>query len=364
MKTLSRRGVQVLDFLRELYAQQDVDAFATQVVQSLPQLIATDMTSFNEVDPGTGRSRTLVSPAGADRFPGSEEIFERHVREHPYVVHVRRFEDGQAHRVSDFMGRADFRRLAIYNEYYRRIGTEHQVAVSLPWAGSSVRGIALSRETRDYSDQERGMLAALAPHMVQACQNAETLSRAHRAADSGGAASPGSAAPTTDVEVVLLSATGGVHFATPRARRWLASYFGGSSARDGRLPGRLADWVRAQRSALEDGEAVPPPRLPLVVQRDGTRLEIRLAAECGQRALIISERRRQVPPGALAALGLSPREAQVLAWVAEGKTNGEIGIILDARPRTVAKHLERIFRKLGVETRTAAAASALSLSAS
>ena len=70
------------------------------------------------------------------------------------------------------------------------------------------------------------------------------------------------------------------------------------------------------------------------------------------------------PRRVLAALGLSPREAQVLAWVAEGKTNGEIGIILGARPRTVAKHLERIFRKLGVETRTAAAASALSLSAS
>ena len=278
---------------------------------------------------------------------------------------MRRFEDGRAHRVSDFVGRADFRRSAIYNEYYRRIGTEHQVAVSLPGPGPwVVRGIALSRETRDYSDQERGLLAALAPHMVQAYRNAETLARAHRAADNGGATGPGGAAPTTDVEVVLLSATGGVHFATPRARRWLASYFGGSSARDGRLPGRLADWVRVQRPALEDGGAVPPPRLPLVVQRDGTRLEIRLAAECGQRALIISERRRQVPPGVLAALGLSPREAQVLAWVAEGKTNGEIGIILGARPRTVAKHLERIFRKLGVETRTAAAASALSLPAS
>ena len=370
MRTLSRRGVQVLDFLRDLYAQQDVDAFAAQVVQSLPQLIATDMTSFNEVDPGTGKSRTIVSPAGADRFPGSEEIFEHHVREHPYVVHVRRFEDGQAHRVSDFIGRADFRRLAIYNEYYRRIGTEHQMAVSLPWAGSSVRGIALSRESRDYSDPERGLLAALAPHMVQACRNAETLSRAHRAADNGGATGrdgatgPAGAAPTTDVEVVLLSASGGVHFATPRARRWLASYFGGSSARDGRLPRRVADWVRGQQSALKDGAALPPPRPPLVVHRDGTRLEIRLAAECGHRALIISERRRQVPPGGLAALGLSPREAQVLAWVAEGKTNGEIGIILGARPRTVAKHLERIFRKLGVETRTAAAASALSLTAS
>jgi DNA-binding CsgD family transcriptional regulator len=71
-----------------------------------------------------------------------------------------------------------------------------------------------------------------------------------------------------------------------------------------------------------------------------------------------------VPAKALEVLGLSPRETQVLAWVAEGKTNGEIGIILGARPRTVAKHLERIFRKLGVETRTAAAASVLQRSTS
>ena len=122
--------------------------------------------------------------------------------------------------------------------------------------------------------------------------------------------------------------------------------------------------MRTQRPGLGDDEGVPRAPRSLVVQRDGTRLEIRRAAEGGQRALIISERRRQVPPGGLAALGLSPREAQVLAWVAEGKTNGEIAITLGARPRTVAKHLERIFRKLGVETRTAAAASALSLTAS
>jgi len=47
--------------------------------------------------------------------------------------------------------------------------------------------------------------------------------------------------------------------------------------------------------------------------------------------------------------------------VAEGKTNPEIGNILGTRPRTVAKHLEHIFKKLGVETRTAAAPSALAL---
>ena len=51
---------------------------------------------------------------------------------------------------------------------------------------------------------------------------------------------------------------------------------------------------------------------------------------------------------------LTAREAQVMEWVTAGKTNRDIAAILDISPRTVTKHLERIFVKLGVETRTAA----------
>ncbi|MBI4986849.1 MAG: response regulator [Rhodocyclales bacterium] len=56
-----------------------------------------------------------------------------------------------------------------------------------------------------------------------------------------------------------------------------------------------------------------------------------------------------------AALPLTPREAEVLFWVIKGKTNKDIGDILGTSPRTVNKHLEHVFEKLGVETRTAAA---------
>jgi DNA-binding CsgD family transcriptional regulator len=56
-----------------------------------------------------------------------------------------------------------------------------------------------------------------------------------------------------------------------------------------------------------------------------------------------------------AADTLTPREREVLDWVAAGKTNRDIATILGASPRTVEKHLERIYEKLGVETRTAAA---------
>jgi DNA-binding CsgD family transcriptional regulator len=55
-----------------------------------------------------------------------------------------------------------------------------------------------------------------------------------------------------------------------------------------------------------------------------------------------------------AAAPLTPREREVLDWVAAGKTNRDVAAILGASPRTVEKHLERIYEKLGVETRTAA----------
>jgi DNA-binding CsgD family transcriptional regulator len=57
---------------------------------------------------------------------------------------------------------------------------------------------------------------------------------------------------------------------------------------------------------------------------------------------------------------LTAKEAEVLYWVVKGKTNKDIGDILGSSPMTVKKHLERVFVKLGVETRTAAAGMAMS----
>ncbi len=63
-----------------------------------------------------------------------------------------------------------------------------------------------------------------------------------------------------------------------------------------------------------------------------------------------------------ARFALTEREVEVLSWVACGKTNRDIGDILGLSPRTVNKHLEHVYVKLGVETRTAAAAVAISAS--
>jgi DNA-binding CsgD family transcriptional regulator len=63
--------------------------------------------------------------------------------------------------------------------------------------------------------------------------------------------------------------------------------------------------------------------------------------------------------GAFASLRLTPREAEVLFWISQGKSNHDIGVILGAKTATIRKHVEHIFAKLNVENRTAAAVTAL-----
>jgi DNA-binding CsgD family transcriptional regulator len=70
-------------------------------------------------------------------------------------------------------------------------------------------------------------------------------------------------------------------------------------------------------------------------------------------ALLLEERREEVQ--------LTAREREVLAWVAQGKTNAEIARLLWLAPSTVRKHLENVYAKLGVGTRTAAVARFLGL---
>jgi DNA-binding CsgD family transcriptional regulator len=87
------------------------------------------------------------------------------------------------------------------------------------------------------------------------------------------------------------------------------------------------------------------------------------AADIGEREqwmIVLREESDAAQVQALMALfKVTQRESEVLNWVIKGKTNRDIGEILGTSPRTVNKHLEHVFVKLGVETRTAAASLAM-----
>jgi len=86
---------------------------------------------------------------------------------------------------------------------------------------------------------------------------------------------------------------------------------------------------------------------------------VRLLSSDGAILLLLKEKNPARLAATLEKHCLSRRESDVLAWASQGRTNYEIAAILSISLPTVKKHMEHILRKLGVETRTAAAAAAL-----
>jgi DNA-binding NarL/FixJ family response regulator len=95
---------------------------------------------------------------------------------------------------------------------------------------------------------------------------------------------------------------------------------------------------------------------PVVPDELVARLQAHLRVAREMNAAMRARGEEAEPPSALLPNPLTQREMDVLEWVARGKTNRDVAEILGMSPRTVNKHLEHIYEKLGVETRTAAVA--------
>ncbi|MDP3168186.1 MAG: response regulator transcription factor [Hydrogenophaga sp.] len=163
--------------------------------------------------------------------------------------------------------------------------------------------------------------------------------------------------------ITVRESDGRLMWQTPLARDLLRNYCGTESPT---TPPAVLQWLR--RHLGEASEQREPPRLTL--ENGPRRLTFRLHqrvgdedgdVEAGGDWLIVMKETSDasVLSSVAGAFGLTAREAEVLYWVVKGKINRDIGDILGASPATVKKHLERIYAKLGVETRTAAAAMAI-----
>lgn len=159
-----------------------------------------------------------------------------------------------------------------------------------------------------------------------------------------------------DSHQALISVTdsGRIRFMTPHAMQLLARY-GVSTHKTGDwLQARLRDWLGHELARLESPAPVPIPPQPLHIQGAEGSLKIHFLRKDSHLLLLINEQFTRLSVADFAQLGLSRRETDILEWVAQGKTNPEIGTILGISPRTVQKHLERIYKRLGVENRHAA----------
>jgi CheY-like chemotaxis protein/DNA-binding CsgD family transcriptional regulator len=182
------------------------------------------------------------------------------------------------------------------------------------------------------------VLARMAVHMHSARQ----ARQARNALDAYGHAT---------IAVRLSGGTARLVWQTPLARRWLPLYFDA-----------MPDTLPAPLLAALHGAAAGKEIRPLTTTRHGRQLVATLQGKTvdDDWLLVLREVNDAATVEAtMSAFGLTLRESEVLYWVAKGKTNRDIGDILGSSPATVKKHLERVYEKLGVETRTAAAALAM-----
>lgn len=318
-----------LDFLERIGGARDLDEFAEVLVSGLDDVIPTDIVAYNEVNPSLERAFFVAEPDIEAMLPGATAILERHMDDNPLVPYAARTGDGSARKWSDFVTQRRMHATALWDGLFRPFAVERQMVALLPAPAPLLVAVVLNRCGRDFSERDRTLLNLLRPHLVNAYRNAQArtiLSALGRA--------------TGDAAVVLIGALGEPLAITPRARELVGAF----------TPDRLPEWCRTMR-----GRA-PLPAEPLIAVENGRSVEARML---GPSVVALRLVREELDPASLQALGLTRREQEVLALVTEGRTNKEIAARLDMLPATVKKHLEHVYDKLGVRTRTAAAAAAL-----
>lgn len=321
-----------LDFLAMVGTASGLKEFADLVVAGLPRLIPSDIVSYNEVDPEQRRAYFHSNPADT-MFDGSEQILERYMFQNPLVVHYARTGDGSARTWSDFITQRQLHSTDLYNELFRRLSVEREMVATLPAERPLLIGLVVMRDGRDFDNRDRAMLDLLRPHLVNAYANALARSAMQWSEN----ALPGELA-------VVLGPRRRIAHASPRARQLLRLF---GEAPPSLLPPQL-DALAATTAPVPSGQAR--------MAGDGVSVSARMASPS---VLILREERQRFKPSRLRTLGISNRESEVLTLVASGEANAAIASRLAITERTVKKHLERIYEKLGVRSRTQAVAVAM-----
>jgi len=340
------------DFVRECYAMPkgaSYGAFAKRLVASCLRLIPNAAyVVYCDMFPPRSESRNWATIKEATT-PEGDRLWARHMNEHPALTYVLRTDDHKAARISDFWSRRQMHASGLHSELYRQLDTEDVMCASIDVPLPRVVGIAW-HSSRLFTGRELLLAELIRPHIGQAWCNATHIGRLQEQVRA-----LGNCIGSLGAGVIVFAPQGRVQLINAPARQYLAEYFGHTRQADQRLPDELWQWARQQEKDLSRTDDTPPVRSPLVREENGCRLVLRLLSQSGAGTILMEEQRTAGGACKCGSFGLTAREAEVLDWIARGKTNCEIAIILDMQPATVKKHVEHILAKLGVETRTAAA---------
>jgi DNA-binding NarL/FixJ family response regulator len=157
--------------------------------------------------------------------------------------------------------------------------------------------------------------------------------------------------------LLAVNDTGKILWATPQAQKLLSDTLAEGSDDDVVLPDPIPQWLEQAQKGKTGPKTTTMASFP-----DNEQLRLQYMGKLGVNEFLLrlaKDTSADMPAEFSSELGLTTREGEVLSWLSKGKTNRDIAQILGLSPRTVDKHLEQIYSKLGVENRTAAAAIAV-----
>jgi DNA-binding CsgD family transcriptional regulator len=268
------------------------------------------------------------------------EAVDRHWQEHPVLVADRNAPACGARRLSDYVGRR-WRRGGLFAEFYRPLGMTRELSAQLSWEpDGSTLCFAFHRAGTDFRERERALMEHVSPHLWAAYRRVraerlleQRLELLERGVGCG----------------LVVDRGGRLITVGASARDALERWFGSSASV---LPAPLLEWwaaanVRRAGSVFE-------------LRAGGGRLRAELVSGVEEDLILLGETDADLSPAHLARrLPITPREAEVLARLAGGRTNDGIAFDLGISRHTVVRHVARIYRKLGIHSRAAATRAAL-----
>jgi DNA-binding CsgD family transcriptional regulator len=348
---LSRSDVaSLLEAVAELSSSVDPETLADRMPSAVAKVFDCEMVSFDNFSPDHAYIETqwhnntdILTPAVMEIF---SEVYNNWPEEHPLAFEILHRGNNIPLRMSDCVSDSKFRNKAIFAEFFRKIGIAYQLGIAMPVSKELIVSCALNRASKDFAEKDRLLLGLLTPHLINAIRNSlfirKMQERAHQ------------------LEKMLASVSRGVIRIAPNRRlpeisepatKNLLKYFPGWSTTSGTLPAPVDAWLDANSCRSDE---LPGFKTPFTASRDGGMLRITAVIDLTGQITLLMEERGRLASRSISEVGLTRRESEILLHIESGKSDAAVATLCGISKRTVQKHVENIFKKLNVETRTAA----------
>ncbi len=336
-------------FTRALYALDATQSVLQRVVQGLEDLIGAESVFVARADP----KRNSVSLLADNVGPELQKLWPSLVAlryENPAINYHMSHPDGPALMIEDLLPMSQWRRTAVFNEFYSRLRMQRRLSLSLTLSRSDITGVVAHRSRGSFTERERSVLNVARFHVTEACRTANVSPLALPSVLYALESLVGGSIVTLDVD-------GRVHFSSDLALRYFERFFPEERPGSGGLPLPVKEWISREVAYFRSDQVGIQPPQPLLVRRNDSTLHVRMAPVRDGEGFVLLLRAEDpvFELSKLSIFGLGARSTEVLYWLAKGKTNKEIGMILSMATETVKTHLKHIYSRLAIENRATAA---------